>query len=680
MAGGSVVRRQRLYSYSLGFLRQPRLRRMLQLAGWDLAFGRPSRGDAVGVWGRRPVARRGRAIARLTGASLITLEDGFLRSLRPGTVGADPLSLVIDDLGIYYDAARPSRLERLLEDTDPDPALMRRAEHGIHALRAARLSKYTPPVARREFDSGHILVVDQIPGDASIAGAGASAATFRRMLDAARAENPGRRIIVKSHPDTTAGARCGHFSTADLHDGEVLVSEPVNPWDLIEGAACVYTVSSQMGYEAILANRPVRCFGAAFYAGWGLTGDEIAVPRRTRRLNPITLFAAAHLIYPIYYDPHDDRLCDFETVLGALSLQRDAETPVTGADGEVLCGFRLWKRRSILNFLPASPRPAKFADCPEQAVAIARAERRCAWFWASKVPARAADPLIRAGCAAGYVEDGFLRSVGLGAELTEAVSLVFDRRGIHFDPSRPSDLEDLIGRAAGGAADTVRAAALRQMIVAARVTKYNVGTPGMHQRPAGRHVILVPGQVEDDASVLRGCGSVRTNLGLLKLARERNPGAWLIYKPHPDVEAGLRQGAIAGTDAAGLSDEIARNASAADLIDAADEVWTLTSLLGFEALLRHKPVTCIGTPFYAGWGLTRDEGPAVSRRCTRPSLDELVWAALIAYPSYRDPISGLPCSPELVVERLARGLASPKANVLSRLQGAFAGQSWLWRR
>ena len=170
-----------------------------------------------------------------------------------------------------------------------------------------------------------------------------------------------------------------------------------------------------------------------------------------------------------------------------------------------------------------------------------------------------------------------------------------------------------------------------------------------------------------------------TNLGLLQAARDANPDAWLIYKPHPDVEAGLRAGRVPDADSDALADQVACNTSAAELLDLADEVWTLTSLMGFEALLRGKEVTCLGMPFYAGWGLTRDLGPPSARRTARPSLDQLVWAALIAYPSYVDPVSGLPCPPELVVERLAEGRPGRKAGVLSKLQGLLASQSWIWR-
>jgi capsular polysaccharide export protein len=116
----------------------------------------------------------------------------------------------------------------------------------------------------------------------------------------------------------------------------------------------------------------------------------------------------------------------------------------------------------------------------------------------------------------------------------------------------------------------------------------------------------------------------------------------------------------------------------------------MTSLLGFEALLRGKPVTCLGAPFYAGWGLTRDLGPVPARRrqaadghpLPRPSLDQLVHAALIAYPRYFDPESGRPCPPEVALERLAAGRIAPRGlalRLLAKAQGALASPSWRWR-
>ena len=108
----------------------------------------------------------------------------------------------------------------------------------------------------------------------------------------------------------------------------------------------------------------------------------------------------------------------------------------------------------------------------------------------------------------------------------------------------------------------------------------------------------------------------------------------------------------------------------------------MTSLMGFEALLRGVPVTTTGAPFYAGWGLSTDLGPVPTRRSARPGLAGLVHATLIEYPRYVDPRNAAPCPVEVVVERLASGdIAHPGRlnRAVSRLQGVFASQARLWR-
>jgi capsular polysaccharide export protein len=188
--------------------------------------------------------------------------------------------------------------------------------------------------------------------------------------------------------------------------------------------------------------------------------------------------------------------------------------------------------------------------------------------------------------------------------------------------------------------------------VAAGLGKYEQGKVSL-ERPAGdRRHVLVPGQVEDDRAVQSGgCGLV-SNLELLKRARARAPDAYILYKPHPDVLAGHRRGAVPDRDCLQYADEIVGELSIGSLIDMVDEVHVNTSLAGFEALLRGKRVTTSGVPFYAGWGLTRDLGPVPSRRTATRTIDELVAATLLLYPRYLDPVTGLPCPAEVVVARL----------------------------
>src|SRR5690606_40041425 len=117
--------------------------------------------------------------------------------------------------------------------------------------------------------------------------------------------------------------------------------------------------------------------------------------------------------------------------------------------------------------------------------------------------------------------------------------------------------------------------------------------------------VLVPGQVADDASILSSpCDSFdisatpNVNLALLAAARANNPHARIVYKPHPDVACGLRKGALEPAQALRYADLIADRFDIAHLIEQCESVETLSSLSGFEAMLRGKPVTVHGLTFY----------------------------------------------------------------------------------
>ena len=675
-AGGPAPRR--LFVYNGGFLAQGRVRRILTLAGYDIRLGAPGPDDAVGVWGKSPTSPRGEAVARHLGRDVICVEDAFLRSVRTGREGDAPLGLLIDRSGVHFDASVPSDLERFLA-THPldDTALLDRARLGMARLRASHLSKYNScDPALPAPDPGYVLVIDQTQGDASIVHGGARASTFREMLFVAQEEHPSTRIVIRTHPESTAGGRAGHFSAKDATGRISLCDASLSPHLLLEGAVAVYTVSSQMGFEAILAGHRPRVFGQPFYAGWGLSEDENPVWRRQRKLTRAQMFAAAMILYPTWHDPCRNRLCSFEDAVDQL----EAEVRAFRDDrmGHVALGMRLWKRPHLQRFF-GRYRPVRFVRDHRRAVVQADAGGRGLMVWGRRAAALrdvAGDVPIT------QVEDGFLRSRGLGAALVPPLSLVADKRGIYYDPTCESDLEALISTPPppGGEARATRlVAALRQ----SGVTKYNLPGAPVPSLPEG-HRILVPGQVEDDASIRFGAGDVRTNLALLQTVRAANPDAVIIWKPHPDVLAGLRPSAVPEATALALADVVLDTADPALLIEAVDEVWTITSTLGFEALVRGKPVTCLGMPFYAGWGVTRDPGmPAPARRTARPTLAALVHACLVAYPRYVDPVSGLPCPPEVIIARLALGQIPPPRRglrILSKLQGLWAGRHRVWRR
>lgn len=316
---------------------------------------------------------------------------------------------------------------------------------------------------------------------------------------------------------------------------------------------------------------------------------------------------------------------------------------------------------------------ARLSPTPDDALAC----------WGRDAPPGVQELADATGLALWRMEDGFLRSVGLGSDMVPPRSIVLDTRGIYFDPAAPSDLEHLLCQREFTDEDLARARFVREQIVRHGLTKYNVEPRTRPQWPAaGREVVLVPGQVEDDASIRYGTTAVNTNLGLLQQARQAHPEAFIVYKPHPDVVYGNRQGGTVLKRAAEYADHIETQLSVISCIEACHVVHTMTSLAGFDSLLRGKRVVTYGEPFYAGWGLTEDrvtQGRAMNRRQRRLSLDELVAGALLHYPIYWDPVKRCRTTCEVVIEQIIteRNALEASGRPLNRRLGWWQRQ---WRK
>lgn len=613
------------------------------------AFVRPEPGDVVAGWGMKPNTLRAREFATQHGLPFFRLEDGFFSYAGHPGLHSRRLSVIIDSKGIYYDASAPSDLDGiLLGPTMDDKVLLGRAGAAMERIRAAGLSKYNhgrhnTADLRAMGSSGarRVLVVDQTAGDQSLVCGGFGQATFDAMLSAAIRENPGAEIIIKAHPDVLLGRKVGHYDMRS-QAGRFIVASACNPQRLLDQVDVVYTVSSQLGFEALIARKRVVVFGQPFYAGWGLTDDRgPAIAHRVRKLTMEQLFAGCCLLYPRYINPWTGLPGELEDVLQFLAAGETSRG--IGMHGRTLlcCDFSLWKRSFLRPFLAELSPSLRFVSS-RAALRIARKNPDASAIvaWGNRSSGEF-DELRTKSVPVYCLEDGFVRSVGLGAELRRPQSLVIDPVGIYYDPSRPSRLEQILQHEDFSAEDLQRGRDLRELILTTRVTKYNLGADPVAisaSETNGRRVILVTGQIDDDASVILGCrdASVRGNLDLLRAVRHDFPRDFIVYKEHPDVSAGLRTGRVGDDALRGLADRVVTGrCDVLSWIERADVVCTMTSLAGFEALLRGKAVVTYGQPFYAGWGLTEDRHP-VARRTRRRSLDELVCATLIKYPAYVD--------------------------------------------
>jgi capsular polysaccharide export protein len=645
--------------------------------------------DGVAGWGVKRSGRRARRKAKRSGPPALYLEDGFLRSFGTGR-RFPPLSVAVDDSGIYYDATHPSRLEKLLNsDTDLLDKIADDAARARRMILENGLSKYNhapamAPSLLRPNDRPRVLVVDQTFGDLSISLGGARADSFMEMLHAARAENPDATIYVKTHPEVSSGRKRGHLGSLREDERTVLIRDVVNPLSLIEQMDRVYVVTSTMGFEALLAGKPVTCFGLPWYAGWGATDDRLPCPRRQARRSVEELFAAAYVHYPRYLDPVTRQRGTIFDCMDWLVRQRATDARLHGADGKgrMICvGFRRWKQANLAPLLALNPGRTIFVKEAGAARALhPRTGDHLVW-WGTEAPPGVAELAAESGAGTMRMEDGFIRSVGLGSDLIAPLSLVLDKRGIYFDPRQPSELEEILAEDNFSEEELAQAREVRRLIVERGLTKYNLEPRSPTNWPSGgRPVILVPGQVEDDASIRFGCSDIRTNAGLLYAAREAAPQAFIVYKPHPDVMSGNRKGKLALDQARRWADHIECSLSVISCIEACDEVHTMTSLTGFDALLRGKRVVTYGEPFYAGWGLTTDRsrgGAALGRRKRRLTLDELVAGTLLRYPLYWDPILKGYTRCEAVLNRITEQRdALEQAGKLDKLRLGFVRRQW----
>ncbi len=630
-------------------------------------------------WGRKRTGRFAQFCAQRFNGSFTLLEDGFIRSLGLGVDGALAMSLIQDDVGIYYDATRPSRLENLLNQTDfaNEPDLIEQADQAIELIRKHNLSKYNhaPELSAETFPElfanltnsplQKILVIAQTAGDASLAYGYGNQFSTQDLIRAALHENPDAEVYLKVHPDVLSGKKGSDIDLDFAAQNSTLIQDDVNPIALLKYFDKVYTKTSQMGFEALLLGKECVCFGVPFYAGWGLTDDRVAVERRGRELSVQEVFAAAYVLYPTYYDPYRHKSSNVVETLHTLNRLKQRVIPKV--DKAFFFGFSWWKQTFVKPFFSAgeigqfvfiNPLTKPFRSQSRTQIALNKALKKglntesAIYIWGRKAFPEVEQYALDNHISLYRIEDGFVRSVSLGSDLTQPYSLVVDTCGIYFDPTQPSDLEYLLQtydfQAEPGLLE--RAEQAGAYLVAQKLSKYNVYDYQVLSFPTGRKVVLVPGQVEDDASIQYGAPGM-TNLKLLQAVRENCPDDYVVYKPHPDVLAGNRVGRVAETEALAFCDQIVTEVSIDSVLEQADEVHTLTSLVGFEALMRGKVVVCYGMPFYAGWGLTVDHQSCASRSRIL-SLNELLAGALLLYPRYIDPKTHAVCELEMVLAGL----------------------------
>ncbi len=628
-----------LLSIWKGTYRHPLVRSFTQTClPYQLDHGFFKQADAYAGWGYKGSGKTAIRKAKASHSNFFIFEDGFVRSLFPGYQYGSVYSIIADTSGIYYDASGESDLIKFLNHDITAPTHWAETPSNVDLIlkkfKDQGVSKYNHNLHQYPQLPEGILVVDQTKGDAAITHGGIEPEDFDRMLEDAIQENPDLPIYVKTHPDHRYRKKKSCFSETLLsHPSVQILPHEFSPKDCFSFCKKIYVGTSLMGMEALLYDCEVYAYGANFFAGWGLTHDRYsASPPRKQTLTLEQLFSAAYLRYSLYFHPDSRQPCSLDSIIDHIALQHRvwAKQP----QNFDTFGLSLWKKFVLPKYTFPNP-PKKQINNLKKLQQTADPKTSLLVWGKKEIPNHLVPKNLW------RVEDGFIRSRGLGAQFNFPLSWVFDKQGIYFDATKPSSLETILQNHNFSESELNEARELITFLKEQKITKYNLGIHAAEipLEAQGKRLILIPGQVDSDASITYGSPEFKTNKELLAEVRRQHPDAFICYKPHPDLLAGARSDAPLWNGIEQEVDLLIQRGDIISWIQAVDEVHTLTSTVGLEALLHQKTVFTYGLPFYAGWGLTRD-WLACERRATQRNLEELVAAAYLLYPRYFNPQSG----------------------------------------
>lgn len=626
--------------------------------------------DRVIGWGFKPSADKARSWASEMGCPYIALEDGFISWIDHPSIAehSERLSYILDEHGVYYNSSSPSGLDALLENTQSVD--YSRINSIVEHIQKWGISKYNHPRldineiknvdAQRIIENGNFyLVVDQTLGDASIDFSGACLEDFHRMLQTAlqHAKENQQSLVIKAHPDVLKDVKLGCIQKSWIEDLDsditvVFLTEDVKLNQLFARTKRLYTVCSQLGFEALMYDVPVYTFAWPFYSGRGLTADFAAapLPMERKKVCKEQLFQCALIEYPVYLHPYTHEQCEIEPILDLIQANIQARNVL--ANTAWIEPVSIWKQSFLGCFISPSVEKHYFSRPPKS---MSANDAVVSWGMNDVEPGIEGKQW--------RIEDGFIRSVGLGADFRRPSSLVVDDLGIYYNGKQTSRLESLLNSYSLNEYESMRALRLIDRLTDEKVSKYNVGQnaeiSGWRKEAGSKKIILVVAQYQYDSAMVFGTESIKSNRELLQRVRSDYPNAFIVYKEHPDVYSGVRKGGMTTSDVLALADVYLSDIAIQSVFPHVDHVCTIGSLAGFEALIQGLTVSTYGLPFYAGWGLTTDIC-SFPRRSRVLNLSQLVYISLVLYPRYVDWRSRKITTVETVLDKMSNGQSRNK--------------------
>jgi hypothetical protein len=273
-----------------------------------------------------------------------------------------------------------------------------------------------------------------------------------------------------------------------------------------------------------------------------------------------------------------------------------------------------------------------------------------------------------------FIEDGLYRSVGLGVEGAPALSLTWDEGGHYYmtGGGHETGLKKSLRTQARTSEEKSRAEEIVRLVCDLQLSKYNKFIDNSVYTRSTRPKILLVDQRFGDASIAGSGGSQESFSQMVQAVTELPPNYEVIIKTHPDasvdgyntsltresVQSLVRQGrTVYWLDA---------NVNPASLLSIVNQVWVVSSGLGFEAGIRGIPVRVFAKPFYYGFGLTQGEDFCYDINGEALDWRDLVFEILVRRSRYVDPVSNLLVSPEaflVALHEAAKRESASRSNV-----------------
>lgn len=578
------------------------------------------------------------------------VEEGFLAYLRHPICGHSPLSVVIDRTGIHYDSTRPSDLQSILIQTAASwtDGMGARARRIMATIRRLRLSKYNHQEGLLGEETGRryrVLLVDQSTQSRALRYGGANTDIFEQMMDSSCKGFPETDLVVKMHPDHDLN-RAKSILHGRIRPGVSALPPRVNIWSVLNQVDVVYTVSSQVGFEALMAGKKVVCFGQPFYSGWGLTTDVASGRGSGRQLTLEQLVYGVLVKYPLYIHPERQELCDIEEILSYL------ESAHLGAlgfyDRIYTVGLRPQEKRTLPEYLRGHLALDVNHISPKSARSRTYGPTEAVLYW---------DPRECHGDDLSYLESRGVSVLRAGPWPMDPIQgdqaqpniLQITRNRLYNDGSPRNDLVLLLEQAHFDFDLLRRAETLQQNFLAVLEQESKIRSHALNNQSVGRWIALVLGQGEGEGPWGVREKAVSTDHELLTQVRLDFPEAYILYAP-PVGESYSENHVPMSVDPT-LYDQLVRPEHTVSCFKLADAVHVVSAFRGIYALIYGKLLYTYGRPFYAGWGLTHDAEVFVGRSKQR-SLTELLCATFILAPTYFNWLTRTSGTPEEAVRRL----------------------------